>query len=467
MRKGILLAILLLVVFSSMGAKAASDSPDFAVNVKSIKDTIKPTERAQYEIQIKNKLEENRTFVIYTQGLSPSWEYLESYMIKAGPNKTGSTTLYVSPSKTETAGRRGFYIYVYPQEKENASVKQSVILDIVRDKKLVFLTLSTKKSNYEPEEKVKVFTTVKNVGRKKISKYKVNFSLNGKSEIVNVPYLDSGDSAELQTSFKLGKYYQGEYIVEAETLSGENEVEDSMTTKINVPGKVRMKRTEEVTDMVLWKDVEVKIKNVGNLKSELEYLRAKFPSFIKPIVSTVRKPDKIRSIDGETVYEWKVRDLNPGEIQSVNYRLNYWVVIAIIGLIVLISAFAYMELKVATLTKRARKVDSEHSVHIIVENNTGGKIENAKVKDFVPGIAKLIEKFDSAKPNSIKKKEEGTEIVWELGSLDPGEERVLTYRIKPVVQVEGSIRLPKAEMDYKTKRGEKKSSSHRATAEFT
>ena len=40
------------------------------------------------------------------------------------------------------------------------------------------------------------------------------------------------------------------------------------------------------------------------------------------------------------------------------------------------------------------------------------------------------------------------------------------YKLKPVVQVEGYIRLPRAEMTYETKRGEKKAVSHKANANF-
>ena len=59
----------------------------------------------------------------------------------------------------------------------------------------------------------------------------------------------------------------------------------------------------------------------------------------------------------------------------------------------------------------------------------------------------VIQKFDTLKP-VIRKTAEGTELSWKLDSLKTAEERVINYRIKPTVDVLGSLELPSSTMRY-------------------
>jgi len=56
-----------------------------------------------------------------------------------------------------------------------------------------------------------------------------------------------------------------------------------------------------------------------------------------------------------------------------------------------------------------------------------------------------------AKP-VIRKTNNGTRLVWEIDSMEPGEQRVFEYSIKPLVEVEGGITLPEAELEIAEER---------------
>jgi hypothetical protein len=66
-----------------------------------------------------------------------------------------------------------------------------------------------------------------------------------------------------------------------------------------------------------------------------------------------------------------------------------------------------------------------------------------------------VDRFDTMKP-VIRKAGTGTELTWKIKTLNPREERVLTYRIKPVVDIVGTMRLPKASMNYLDRKQRKK-----------
>jgi hypothetical protein len=85
-----------------------------------------------------------------------------------------------------------------------------------------------------------------------------------------------------------------------------------------------------------------------------------------------------------------------------------------------------------------------------VRNRTRHEIKDVLIRDFVPSIATVVEKFDTLRP-TLRKVAGGTELVWRLDSIGPLEERVLAYRVKPSVDIIGTLKLPKALMRYTDK----------------
>jgi hypothetical protein len=87
-------------------------------------------------------------------------------------------------------------------------------------------------------------------------------------------------------------------------------------------------------------------------------------------------------------------------------------------------------------------------------NNSSNELKDVIVKDLVPPIATVSEKFETLKP--VKRKiKTGIELNWRISSLKPGEEVILSYRIVPIVDIVGSLRLPQATVSFVSK-GEKK-----------
>ena len=84
--------------------------------------------------------------------------------------------------------------------------------------------------------------------------------------------------------------------------------------------------------------------------------------------------------------------------------------------------------------------------------NAGKKITNVVLKDEVSALFTLVKKFDTVEP-AIKHQEDTTELVWSLPSIEPGDQRIIHYQLKPVVK--GHLMIPKAHMRYSTESGKK------------
>ena len=91
--------------------------------------------------------------------------------------------------------------------------------------------------------------------------------------------------------------------------------------------------------------------------------------------------------------------------------------------------------------------DVEIPISIEIKNKTLKEFKNVEVKDYIPPVVSLIKKFVSLKPK-IKSVGDRLELTWKIPVLGPGEEIVLGYRIKPLLEIIGNLHLPPAVITY-------------------
>jgi len=171
-------------------------------------------------------------------------------------------------------------------------------------------------------------------------------------------------------------------------------------------------------------------------------------SFFKNIfVTTVPRAQKQK---GQLV--WEV-DLQPGESQLIMYTFNYQPLLIIaIALIVITLAYIIFRSpvilrKTATVIATKEGGISELKVLIEIVNRSRKPIKDIKLIDTVPRIAQLTHDYDigTLKPDKVVKHErKGTLVKWSIDSIDPGEERVISYKVKSKLSILGGVTLPSA-----------------------
>ena len=96
---------------------------------------------------------------------------------------------------------------------------------------------------------------------------------------------------------------------------------------------------------------------------------------------------------------------------------------------------------------------SEMTVLVHVRNHGQGRITDIDITETIPSIVSIERdvSIGSLQPNKIMGHEKkGTTIVkWNLESLDAGEERVLSYKIKTRLSILGSFSFPVAAASFK------------------
>lgn len=212
----------------------------------------------------------------------------------------------------------------------------------------------------------------------------------------------------------------------------------------------RIVKTAEESSNTLFHEFRLSVSNEGNVIEEDYIVKANVPT---GFVTFSKQPSSCE--DGEC--EWIISKLNPQEALQIVYRVQYWPLIAegllIAVLIGVFMFFGWSRLNVPAF-KKSVEIGKDGSYTTVLEiRNAGKKITNVVIKDEVSPLFKVKDEFETVKP-AVKHHEDTTELVWSLPVIEPGDHRIIHYRITPLVK--GNLKIPKAHMRY-TITGRKKS----------
>jgi len=93
-----------------------------------------------------------------------------------------------------------------------------------------------------------------------------------------------------------------------------------------------------------------------------------------------------------------------------------------------------------------RAKGGEFALKVSILVSARSHVERASVIDRLPPLMKVYEKFGHERP--IRVDEKNRRIEWELGDLDQGETRALSYIVYSKVGVMGKFALPGATAIY-------------------
>jgi len=461
--------LIFVTIFSLLFPVFASAADDVELIISPDDITINTTETDSVDIIITNNQGVDDTFYISIwpsttwYGVTPDLGK-SNVKIAAGSNST--TKLYFSVS-SRAEGPSTFLITVKSKTSKNVSVSSDVTVRVQR-KTLVYISdLAVDKSALKPDECINITPSVTNDDIFDSTEYyKLQTTIKRGTDIIqrfedDIFQLGKKSIKTIPKSYCFGKYAEpGRYSVEVELKTDLNKFMDSMKVDVKVdevPNLI-VKKSGIYTPFIQMETID--IKNEGNMIETNFNVVETVPEFTARFFYPIDTPTSVKSEGGMVVYSWMVERLAPGEEIQVKYEIRYislWV--GGIALVILVF-FAFSHAYRPKIKKNVRflpplKKGRELIVLLEVKNATIHEIKNIVVNDSVSGIVSLIEKFDTMSP-IIKKSEAGTTLTWRIKSLKPLEERVLTYRIKPKVDVIGSMRLPRSTMTYMNNKNEKK-----------
>jgi len=164
--------------------------------------------------------------------------------------------------------------------------------------------------------------------------------------------------------------------------------------------------------------------------------------------------EKLKDIDGGSYYEWEFT-LEPGESYTIeiktDYKLLFFIIVAIV---IIIGLYFFFKQKSLKLTKQVIRLHDEkediHKVKVLLhlKNKTTKEVYNIKLIDLLPAYVHADMEYGTLRPRHAQEGSKGLRLIWEIGKIDPGEERVISYKFKTTVQLSGQPTLPSAMVQY-------------------
>ncbi|MBS3055675.1 MAG: hypothetical protein J4452_04275 [Candidatus Aenigmarchaeota archaeon] len=319
-----------------------------------------------------------------------------------------------------------------------------------------------------PDNQTLITTIVSNVADNSFSQYRLQTQIKSDTRTLKtfdqvINYLGPKSQTQINFTFTPEKYTPpGNYSV-ISTLS--NNIGTTISTNSKnvieiVPTYDKPTISKSTGFGLLFSTVTLTVKNENNVPVSDFVVVETVPGFAKGLSTTITNTSEIKDLPDKVEYTWQVSNLQPGEERLIKYQFNLQnIIIVVVALAaVIIVAFNFVFSPQINKNYRVGKSiagEREIIISIDVRNRSRHEMRDVIVRDFLPSIMNVVEKFDTVKP-MIRRAMNGTELIWKFDLLKPFEERVITYRARPSTEVIGAMKLPNAHIKYLDKKQQRK-----------
>lgn len=430
----------------------------FDVKITSIKDKIILNESAEFNVAIQNYMDTDEEFTIKKTGY-PFWDMYAKPLqnpitLNVPSNGTSSIKLFVDP------------LHITTVDTYNLDV--GVVLGRTGEERKVPITIGIKSTasligEYKP-------TVLGSLG---ISPEKIDprNELTVKITLNNQNIIDYKNlTIKIDSNLFKDELYTPLGPQEEKTIEVTKKLDD-MTTPQQDKVTVTVLKAQRVIVSPMIKEFEIKeytvqedipeeksflkirkgVKVMSNNPDYKAIIKIETTQFKNLLLTTSPKADTIKE-NNQNYLIWEVvldQDRTVEVYATENYRPI--LVIAVLLIIIIILYFVFrspiiVRKSIANVVIKEGGV-SEAKVIVRVKNRSSKQIANIEVLDNVPHIAHVEKELSigSMQPHAVlKHPKKGIMIRWIIETLESGDERVLSYRMKSTLAILGEFNLPAA-----------------------
>lgn len=423
-----------LAFFFMLGSASA-----FPASLEQIDSVASPDDSAVIEVDVHNNYSSSKTFKLGTFSPQPSWVYVEQSKTLQ-PGESGTLRVTVTPGEYAVDNTYSMTVYAKASSLEHSHTLQTSF-NVERDRKVILEDFSVENETYDPGDIIHGSLKIRSISSQVLKDYSAEFSYGNYSQVQTSSPILPGGTRSLEFSLPVDRNTSpGERDLSADFFLSGRET-GSLTESFSVSEIRNLKFSRTNSNNFLSIVGEVTVTNAGNAPVSYTVNRT-VQSYLTPITGFSELPDSQESVGDSERYSWSVR-LQPGESFSLERRTNYWMpAAALLGVIIALVGIKKLRNSIK-FSKEAEKTEGGLKVSIKMENISDRTYRNVTVEDFVPDIAEVDRKFDMAAP-TVRKTNEGTKLSWKLDELEPGDQRILQYTVRPKVEVEEGIEFQQA-----------------------
>ncbi len=458
------LLILFLVFFLSV---IGVSGLEFSVIMTPLDQTIQTNETAVYDVWLTHDSNTMELFEVYSPEIS--WDVRTNIPLHVTAESTLRGIITVRPMNVNS----GMYLLplIFKSVRTGETIKKGLPIGIQPELMPEQQYLPAIKgvadidNNIDPREGIKIRIQIENQNKRELPLVNVKV----RSKTINKDYSTSLKPLEKKlVTFKaelpLGITPQKDTL-QVSVIISEQEKAYQFDLKPVVfeiiPYSVVDASVNEIKSFIK-KVKQIKFTNTGNIPKTHTYTQ-KIPFYNKIFTRT-----NIKSIGTKDGEKFEI-ELTAGETKELeittNYRLIIWFLIIVV---LLISSYFYFRKPIIVL-KKARVEGEKGQLKVMISLKNRGKktIKDVKILDLVSPLAHYVEDSTSLSPTKITHHErKGTVLKWEIGDLEPGEQILVTYKIKSKLAVFGGLTLPVAAVKYTIHGQEKETTSNKAVIDY-
>ena len=394
-------------------------------------------------------------FPQYIEGITTS---LESYSIDLNANSNRTLYLVFNVPDCAEDAKLSFTVTVVSSVNNDVKDSKQIIINVERKNPVCISDVKLDKYVLPPGSLVNIGAYITNPSIESSLPVYVQVNVVKDKETLQrfdekIETIDAKSTQEVKEGYVIPKYADpGFYEIKVSLKDYLNRIVSTKSIQFRVSEVSNVTTEKDVRWGIFAQTVLITAKNEGNVPSNDFYVSESIPSFAAPFFFPQIEPDIKGAVDNRVAYKWLITSLAPGQEKVISYSVSIWNALLIIFAIGVITYYVFRQTFAVSISKKHSYAgpltkEREISIFLEVKNNSRHEIKEILVRDFVPGVATIVERFDTLRP-TLRKVSGGTELIWTLDSLRSGEERVLNYRIRPVVDIMGTLKLPMAYIKY-------------------
>ncbi|MCX8179572.1 MAG: hypothetical protein N3E38_02435 [Candidatus Aenigmarchaeota archaeon] len=415
-------------------------------------ETVYTLEKSTVRFKLINDGTQRDTFYI---GVWPSsWISLEKYFVTLNAGEEETLRFVVEPPIFAETGNIVFTITAKSTLTDEV-VSEDIILNVRRRVGTYISDVVLNQEIVLPKETLFIKSVLVNLDKTRSKHVILRTSIIKDEKQVKVfedeVLLEASSTKTISTPFEVKNDYEpGLYKVQVYLYDNLGRPIHSKLASFTIKRYSEIDREKKITRSLLETIFTINITNKGNYPQTI-IVTETMPKISKYFFYPEKEPNKEEEKENRVVYTWIVEDIKPNESVVIVYSLRFGSAAFVVFLFLLFVTFILSLFHKPLLMKRYSEIldlEDENLVTLHVKNNSLREINNVIVKDIVPPVFVVVKEFDTLKPE-VKVTQAGTHLIWKIDKLKPKEDRVLVYKIKPVMHVDGRLKLPKAYFSYK------------------
>ena len=231
----------------------------------------------------------------------------------------------------------------------------------------------------------------------------------------------------------------GQYLLSAEMKTGDAKEEFTGTIKfVEKSGLVVSERNSGI----VFRENVIEKTNEGNIPT-LSEISIKKDIFSRLFTQFNSEPTSINRKGLMVYYSWS-DELKPGDSLTVKANTNYLYPLLLIAVIVLLAYLVFIYTSSALIVRKkvgfVKAKGGEFALKISISVSSRKFVEKVAITDRFPGIVKIYERFGAFPPDKVDQL--NRRLIWNIESLQPGEERIFSYIVYSKVGIVGKFELP-------------------------